>query len=102
MNKIVIYLVGVLLAIAFWYGPAQAVIYTVVTSRADRTAYQKFEKDPKGWAAPKEQIDEHYKASDDLARLISVIGAVVFGFAAGVVTCAVVGRLERSGSRVTD
>ena len=92
MNKLAIYLVGLLLAIALWYGPGQAIIYSFVLSRADNVAYQVFEKDPKGWAAPKEKIDEHYKRGEDQAGIFSVLGAVIFGFGCGVGTTAIVRR----------
>lgn len=87
MSKLISYACGLILAGAIWVGVGQSVIYHYVFKHADKTAHERFEKDPAGWTAPKAQIDAHYKEADELVSMLSILGALVSGFFGGVFGC---------------
>lgn len=87
MNKLISYLSGLILAGAIWVGVGQSVVHHYVFKHADKTAYERFEKDPVGWSASKVQIDAHYREADELACMLSMLGALASGFFGGVFGC---------------
>jgi hypothetical protein len=96
MNKLLSYAIGMLAAAVLWVGVGQTLIYHYVNKYADQAAYERFEKNSTENSAPKAQIEKHYREAEEFAHMLSIIGALITGFIAGVLVCKLNERYQRS------